>query len=339
MKALILAGGLGTRLRPLTRSLPKPMVPIVNRPLVEHTVLHLKKHNITEIIFLLYYLPDIIKNHFKDGSQFGAKISYITAEDDYATAGAVKLASELVNDTFLVVSGDVITDLNISDFVQFHREKKALASVGLTSVDNPSPFGIAVTDQKDKIIKFLEKPAAGQIFSHHVNMGIYLLEPEIFDWIPEEQEYFFAKDLFPGLVAKQEGIYGFADNCYWLDIGNFAAYQQAHRDFFENRVNLNIKEELQDGIWQGKNCEIDREVEIEGTVVLGDNCRIEDHVFLRDSVIGGNCRIEQNCSLKNSVVWNDVEIGGNCKLGYSVVKSGLKIASEKRMKENSFIFD
>ena len=153
MKALILAGGLGTRLRPLTRSFPKPMVPIVNRPLVEHTILHLKKHNITEIIFLLYYLPDIIRNHFKDGSQFGAKISYITAEDDYATAGAVKLASELVNDTFLVVSGDVITDFDISDFVQSHREKKALASVGLTSVDNPSPFGIAVTDQQDKIIK------------------------------------------------------------------------------------------------------------------------------------------------------------------------------------------
>ncbi|MCH8956575.1 NDP-sugar synthase [candidate division KSB1 bacterium] len=339
MKALILAGGLGTRLRPLTRSLPKPMVPIVNRPLVEHTVLHLKKHNITEIIFLLYYLPDIIKNHFKDGSQFGAKISYITAEDDYATAGAVKLASELVNDTFLVVSGDVIADLNISDFVQSHREKKALASVGLTSVDNPSPFGIAVTDQKDKIIKFLEKPAAGQIFSHHVNMGIYLLEPEIFDWIPEEQEYFFAKDLFPGLVAKQEGIYGFADNCYWLDIGNFAAYQQAHRDFFENRINLTIKEELQDGIWQGENCEIGRDVTIEGNVVLGDNCKIDDHVILSNSVIGDNCRVGRISSLTNTIVWNGVEIGENCEFNYNVVDSGLKIAYKTHAKENNFILE
>ena len=339
MKALILAGGLGTRLRPLTRNLLKPMVPIVNRPLLEHTILLLKKHNITEVVFLLYYLPDIIKNYFKDGSQFGAKISYITADDDYATAGAVKLASELVNDTFLVVSGDVITDLNISGFVQFHREKKALASVGLTSVDNPNPFGIAVTDQQDKIIKFLEKPASGQIFSHHVNMGIYLLEPEIFDWIPEKQECFFAKDLFPGLVKKQEGIYGFTDNCYWLDVGNFVAYQQAHWDFFENMINLNIKEELQDGIWQGGNCEIGRDVTIEGNVVLGDNCKVEEDVFLRDSVIGDNCRIGRSCSLENSVVWNDVRIGENCKLEYNVVNSGLKIASEKRMKENSFIFD
>ncbi len=339
MKALILAGGLGTRLRPLTRSLPKPMVPIVNRPLVEHTVLHLKKHNITEIIFLLYYLPDIIKNHFKDGSQFGAKISYITAEDDYATAGAVKLASELVNDTFLVVSGDVIADLNISDFVQSHREKKALASVGLTSVDSPSPFGIAVTDQKDKIIKFLEKPAAGQIFSHHVNMGIYLLEPEIFDWIPEDQEYFFAKDLFPGLVEKQERMYGFTDNCYWLDVGNFAAYQQAHWDFFENRINITIKEELQDGILQGGNCEIGRDVTIEGNVVLGDNCKIDDHVILSNSVIGDNCRVGRISSLTNTIVWNGVEIGENCEFNYNVVDSGLKIAYKTHAKENNFILE
>lgn len=315
------------------------MVPIVNRPLVEHTVLHLKKHNITEIIFLLYYLPDIIKNHFKDGSQFGAKISYITAEDDYATAGAVKLASELVNDTFLVVSGDVIADFNISDFVQSHREKKALASVGLTSVDNPSPFGIAVTDQKDKIIKFLEKPAAGQIFSHHVNMGIYLLEPEIFDWIPEEQEYFFAKDLFPGLVAKQERMYGFTDNCYWLDVGNFAAYQQAHWDFFENRINLTIKEELQGGIWQGGNCEIGRDVTIEGNVVLGDNCKIDDHVILSNSVIGDNCRVGRISSLTNTIVWNGVEIGENCEFNYNVVDSGLKIAYKTHAKENNFILE
>ena len=285
MKALVLAGGLGIRLRPLTRNLPKPMVPIVNRPLLEHTILLLKKHNITEIVFLLYYLPDLIKDHFKDGSQFGAKISYITADVDYATAGAVKLASELVDGTFLVVSGDVITDLNISDFVQFHHEKKALASVGLTSVDNPSPFGIAVADEQDKITQFSEKPAADQIFSHQVNMGIYLLEPEIFGWIPEKREYFFAKDVFAELVKKQERIYGFNDNCYWLDVGNFAAYQQAHWDFFENRINLSIKEELQDGILQGENCEIGRAVSIEGNVVLGNNCKIDDHVILNNSVM------------------------------------------------------
>jgi len=339
LKALVLAGGLGIRLRPLTRNLPKPMVPIVNRPLLEHTILLLKKHNITEIVFLLYYLADLIKDHFKDGSQFGAKISYITADVDYATAGAVKLASELVDGTFLVVSGDVITDLNISDFVQFHREKKALASVGLTSVDNPSPFGIAVADEQDKITQFSEKPAAGQIFSHQVNMGIYLLEPEIFGWIPEKREYFFAKDVFPELVKKQERIYGFNDNCYWLDVGNFAAYQQAHWDFFENRINLSIKEELQDGILQGENCEIGRAVSIEGNVVLGNNCKIDDHVILNNSVIGDNCRVGQSCSLRNSVVWNDVEIDENCKFDYNVVERGLKIASKTHAKENNFILD
>jgi len=339
LKALVLAGGLGIRLRPLTRNLPKPMVPIVNRPLVEHTILHLKKHNITEIIFLLYYLPDIIKHHFKDGSQFGAKISYITADDDYATAGAVKLGSELVDGTFLVVSGDILTNLNISDFVQFHRGKKALASVGLTSVDNPNPFGIAVVDEQDKITQFLEKPAAGQIFSHHVNMGIYLLEPEIFNWIPEKQEYFFAKDVFPELVKKQERIYGFTDNCYWLDVGNFAAYQQAHWDFFENRINLSIKEELKDGILQGENCEIGRAVSIEGNVVLGNNCKIDAHVILNNSVIGDNCRVGRNCSLRDSVVWNDVEIEENCKFDYNVVDHGSKIAYKAHVKQNSFILE
>lgn len=338
MKALILAGGLGTRLRPLTRNLPKPMVPIVNRPLLEHTILHLKKHNITEIIFLLYYFPDVIKNYFKGASQLGAKISYITADADYATAGAVKLTAELINDTFLVVSGDVITDLNISDFIQFHREKKALASVGLASVDNPSPFGIAVTDQQDKIVKFLEKPSAGQIFSHHVNMGIYLLEPEIFDWIPKKRAFFFAKHLFPELVEKQERIYGFIANCYWLDVGNFSTYQQAHWDFFENMIDLNIKEELKEGIWQGKNCEIGRDVTIAGNVVLGENCKIDNNVILRNSVIGDDCRVGRNSSLTNTILWNGVEIGESCELEYNVVSCGLKIASEKRIKENNFVF-
>ncbi len=339
MKALILAGGLGTRLRPLSRNVPKPMVPIVNRPLLEHTILHLKRHNITDMIFLLYYLPEVIKSHFKDGSEFGVRISYMVADDDYATAGAVKLASDLVDEPFLVVSGDVITELNISNFMQFHHEKKALVSVGLSSVDNPSPFGIAVTDEQCKVKQFLEKPSADQIFSHRVNMGIYILEPEIFDWIPEKQVCFFARDVFPELVEKQTEIYGFTDKCYWLDVGNFAAYQQVHRDFFEGKFNLDIKEELKDGIYQGENCKIGRGVEIEGKVVLGDNCRIGDQVVLCNSVFGANCRVGRDSSLTNTIVWNGVEIAENCKLKNNVVKGGSKIVSERRMQENSFVFE
>ncbi|MFQ5674451.1 MAG: sugar phosphate nucleotidyltransferase [bacterium] len=326
MKALILAGGAGTRLRPLTLNLPKPMVPVLNRPLLEHTLLLLKKHHIHEVIFLLHYLPKIIQGHFGDGSELGIRIEHIVAEENYATAGAVKLAAQLIDDTFLVIAGDVVTDVNISSLIEFHQRKHRLATIALSNVQNPGPFGIAETDDNGQITKFLEKPTATQIFSHSVNMGIYVLEPAILDWIPANQPYYFAKDLFPKLAHTRELFYGFVDQCYWIDVGHLVSYRQLHRDFLQNRIDLTTKEDLKKtGVWQGKNCRVGRDVTIE-TSVLGSDAVIGDGVFLTNCVIGEKCKVGNNSSLIDCILWDGAEVGETCQLVSAVVSSRTKIA-------------
>ncbi len=339
MKAVIMVGGLGTRLRPLTINVPKPMVPVVNRPILEHTINHLIKHNITELVFLLHYQAEYIMNYFGDGSDFNVKISYISPGEDYGTAGAVKKAAHLIEDTFLVVSGDAITDLDITRFIVFHKEKQALASLSLSRVSNPSPFGIAITDKNDRITRFLEKPSWGQIFSDTVNMGIYVLEPGTFASIPENKMYYFARDLFPKLLQEGQPLYGFIDNCYWKDIGDLKTYHQVHWDAFNGQIGLEIKEKPNDGFRQGENCKIGKGVTFEGLVILGKNCKIEKGVYLSNTVVGENCEIGENSSLKNTILWNDVIVGKNCELTYDVVGSGTVIGQSTYFEENVFISD
>lgn len=325
MKAIIMAGGLGTRLRPLTRNVPKPMVPVVNRPILEHAILLLKKHKIKDIILLLFYLPDYIKNYFGDGSKLGVKISYVTSEHDYGTAGAVRQAAAWIKDTCLVISGDAITDLDLSPFIRFHRDKKAVITMSLAHVENPSPFGITITDKSGRVTRFLEKPSWGQIFSDTVNMGIYLLESKALDFIPEDKQYYFAKDLFPKMVKHSQPLYGFISDCYWKDIGDLNTYQEVHWDWFEGQINLEIKEVFKEGIWIGKNCKIGKGVKYAGPVVLGNNCKIENRVLLSRSVIGDHCQIGQDSIIASSILWRNVNVEKNTELNHEVVGTGSKI--------------
>ncbi|MFQ5824249.1 MAG: sugar phosphate nucleotidyltransferase [bacterium] len=325
MKAVILAGGLGTRLRPLTCNVPKPMAPVVNRPILEHTLTLLQYHEIKDIIMLLFYLPEYIRNHFGDGSKYGVKISYITPDQDYGTAGAVKQAESLIEDTFLVVSGDVITDLDISRFVKFHKEKKALLTMALSHVDNPSPFGITFTDKKGRVSRFLEKPAWGQIFSDTVNMGIYVMEPKALELISKNKKYYFARDLFPKLLEERKPLFGYVSDCYWRDIGDLKTYQFVHWDWFDGKIKLEVKETFHEGVWLGKDCQIGKRVKIEGNVMLGDNCTIEDGVQLSNSVLGDNCRIGQNSFISKSILWKNVNIENNSELNQKVVGAGTQI--------------
>ncbi|HEY9747178.1 MAG TPA: nucleotidyltransferase family protein, partial [Allocoleopsis sp.] len=201
MRAVLMAGGSGTRLRPLTCDLPKPMVPILNRPIAEHIVNLLRRHRITEIIATLHYLPDVMRDYFQDGSDFGVQMTYAVEEDQpLGTAGCVKNISELLDQTFLVISGDSVTDFDLTAAIEFHKQKRSKATLILTRVPNPIEFGVVITDEENRIRRFLEKPSTSEIFSDTVNTGTYILEPEVLDYLPENQESDFSKELFPLLL-------------------------------------------------------------------------------------------------------------------------------------------
>src|SRR3990172_12652875 len=212
MKCVVMAGGFGTRLRPLTNNLPKPMVPMANRPMIDHIVELLKENSITDLTALLYFQPEAITDHLGNGSAYGVKIDYFTATVDLGTAGSVAGAMRRFSPsdgTTLVISGDVLTDIDLKKAVDFHRKKKSVATIVLTRVENPLSFGIVITDKSGRITRFLEKPSWGEVFSDTINTGIYILEREVLEFIPGEMEFDFSKDLFPLLLEKKKPIYGF----------------------------------------------------------------------------------------------------------------------------------
>jgi mannose-1-phosphate guanylyltransferase/phosphomannomutase len=203
MKAIVLAGGFGTRIQPLTNSVPKPMLPILNRPMMEHIIIKLRDElGITEIGVLLYFKPDIIKEHFKDGKDLGVNIQYFLPDDDYGTAGAVAFAREFLDETFIIVSGDLVTDFDFKKIKKFHEKKQSQLTITLTPVENPLQFGVVIANEEDRIEKFLEKPSWGEVFSDTINTGIYIIEPQVLDLIPFKQNYDFAKDLFPKMMKE-----------------------------------------------------------------------------------------------------------------------------------------
>src|SRR5215210_953826 len=278
MKAVIMAGGQGTRLRPLTSDQPKPMIPIVNAPCMEHIVKLLARHGFTDIAVTLQFMPDEIRDYFGDGSEWGVDMHYSVEDAPAGTAGSVKMAEQqlgLAGERLLIISGDALTDADLSRLVEFHEEKGSEATMVLKSVENPLDFGIVITEEDGRISRFLEKPAWGQVFSDTVNTGIYLLEPSVMEEIPfqyEEGEYDFSKELFPKLLEQERRLYGFVTDAYWEDIGTLEQYASAQRDVLDGKV----KEvrppgtRLRENIYVGKRAQVDDE-ELEGPVVIGDN--------------------------------------------------------------------
>ena len=240
MKAVIMAGGEGTRLRPLTCNLPKPMVPIVHKPMMEHILNLLKAHSIHEIASTLWYLPQDVMDYFGDGSQFGVSMEYFVEEEPLGTAGSVKNAEDFLNETFVVVSGDSLTDIDLSKAVAFHRERNAVATLVLTRVANPLNYGIVITGEDGRIRQFLEKPSWSEVFSDTVNTGIYVLEPEVLQEFAKGQNVDFSRDLFPKLLAKEAPIYGYIADGYWSDVGNLEVYRQAQQDCLDGKVRIDL---------------------------------------------------------------------------------------------------
>lgn len=312
MRAVLMAGGSGTRLRPLTCDLPKPMVPILNRPITEHILHLLKRHGIREVIVTLHYLPDAIRNHFGDGSHFDMKLIYVVEEDQpLGTAGCVRNVSGLLDGTFLVISGDSVTDFDLSAALHFHCEHKSHATLILRRVSEPMAFGLVITDEQHRIQRFLEKPSTSEIFSDTVNTGIYILEPHVLEYLEMGKPSDFSHDLFPLLLAQGVPMYGYIAEGYWCDVGSLETYRQVQYDAIRGRVHLELPyTQVRTGVWVGRNTQIDPTVKVEAPVMIGDNCVIgKETTISAGTIIGDHVTIGAKCDLQRPIIGNGVIIG------------------------------
>lgn len=343
MKAVIMAGGFGTRIQPLTSSIPKPMIPLFNRPIMLHIVELLKKHGITDLVMLLYHQPFVIKNFFRDGIDFGVKITYVTPLQDMGTAGAVKAAEKYLDERFLVISGDLLTDFNLKKVIDFHEDSKAMATITLTSVKDPLQFGVVITDKEKRITQFLEKPGWGEVISDTINTGIYVLEPEIFKYIPEGENFDFSQDLFPQMLANSDPLFGYPAKGYWRDIGNTDSYREAYHDIFKGKVNLKIDEPKLDYVGKdvrtGADVNLESAAGLEGTVVIGDNSQLLGDVRIKDSVIGRNCTIEAGVRLNRCVIWDNTYVKKGAKITDSVICAKVRVGQGAVLEEGVIVAD
>lgn len=338
-----MAGGFGTRLRPLTINLPKPMVPVGNRPIMEHVVSLLATHGITEIISLLYFQPDEIRNYFGDGSAFGVKMTYCQPDADYGTAGAVRYALEGSDEPVLIMSGDVITDFDLTEAIEWHNEKRSEATILLTHIENPLAFGIVITNPDGRIVRFLEKPSWGEAFSDTINTGVYILEPSAIAKIPYKTNFDFSQNLYPLMLSKQMALYGKITEGYWKDVGNVNEYRLVHQDLWEGTIKLDLKldERPEDSarIFAGQNVQLEDGVTCKGMVILGDDVYVERGTTLENCAIGSGTRIGHDGTVHNSVVWSDNLVGHECHMETSIICNRSRIGNRTKLGEKVIVSD
>jgi mannose-1-phosphate guanylyltransferase/phosphomannomutase len=337
-----MAGGEGTRLRPLTSNQPKPMVMVAGRPCMEHAINLVRDHDITQIVATLAYMPQIIRGYFGEGSHLGVELDYSIEEVPAGTAGSVKLCEHYLDETFVVVSGDALTDIDVSAAVDFHRRSGAAATLALKRVQNPLEFGVVITAEDGRIERFLEKPSWGEVFSDTINTGIYVLEPDVLAQIPMDDPYDFSKDLFPRLLEAGVPLYGFVADGYWQDIGNIVQYQEANRDALDGKVKLDIPGiRLRENVYVGEGSLAENIEHLRGPAVIGNYCAIDPSAQIgRYTVLGNNviakefceteyCVIDANTYLgPRSQIWGAV-IGKNCEVrAHAVISEGAMIGDE-----------
>jgi len=336
-----MAGGEGTRLRPLTSNQPKPMVPVVGKPCMEHIIELLRTHGFEDVVVTVAFLPQAIRSYFGDGESMGMRIEYSVEESPLGTAGSVRLAAGKLDDTFLVLSGDALCDVDLTKLVEFHKEREASVTIGLKSVENPLEFGIVVTDSEGRVERFLEKPSWGQVFSDTINTGIYVLEPEVLNHVPTDRPYDFSKELFPLLLEMGRPIYGLPLEGYWQDIGDLDQYRQANFDALDGHVDLSIQGvRLRGNVFAGEGVEFDLDA-VEGPAYIGNYCRISpeatvapysilgNSVTLRDGARTSRTVIDSSTHVGTSAIVEGAVIGRNCDLRAHVrIHEGVAIGDE-----------
>jgi mannose-1-phosphate guanylyltransferase/phosphomannomutase len=330
-----MAGGEGSRLRPLTCNLPKPMVSIMNRPVMEHTINLLKYYGITDIGITLMYHPQHIKDFFGSGKNFGVNITYFIEETPLGTAGGIKSAESFLDEPFIVISGDSLTNLDISKAIDFHKQKKSIATLILTKVAVPLDYGVVLTNDNGSITGFLEKPSWGEIFSDTVNTGTYILEPEIFNYIEPNVNTDFSRDVFPNLLSSSKRMFGYIMSDYWCDIGDIRSYVKSHCDILEQKIKIDFEgTQIKKNVWVGNGTIIDSNAEINGPCIIGSNCKIGNGTLIDNySIIGNNTIIEDDVSVVRSIIWD------NCYVGYGSELRGAILCNQVNLKHYVSVFE
>ena len=341
MKAVVMAGGEGTRLRPLTSNQPKPMVPIVGKPCMEHILDLLRKHGFDEVLVTVAFLPQAIRSYFGNGEPLGMKIEYSVEDSPLGTAGSVGLAREKLDEPFLVISGDALCDVDLTELVEAHREKGADVTIGLKAVDNPLEFGIVVTDEAGRIERFLEKPSWGQVFSDTINTGIYVLEPEVLRHVPTDRPYDFSKELFPLLLEMGRPLYGHVCEGYWQDIGNLDQFRQANFDALDELVELEIPGiRLRGNVWIGEGVEVDDLDRIEAPAFIGNHCRIAPDATVGPySVLSASVTLRERARTERSVIDSSTHIGRSALVEGAILGRSCDVRAHVHVQEGAAIGD
>lgn len=341
MKAVVMAGGEGTRLRPLTSMRPKPMVPIVNQPVMQHILGLVKHHGITEVVATLAFMPQVIEDYFGDGDEWGMELTYAVEESPLGTAGSVKNASEALDETFLVISGDALTDIDLTEVIEFHKAKGGVVTIALKRVPDPLEFGVVITAEDGKIERFLEKPSWGQVFSDTINTGIYVVDPVVFDYIPEGKPFDFSSELFPLLMEKGYDLYGCIVEGYWADVGSLENYVEVHRDILDGKARIFVPgAKTKNDVWVGPGADIHPSVEMGPKVVIGANTKVRAGAKLRPyTVIGDNCLIGLDAELEHSIVWNDSFVGARSSVRGAVLCHSVDIRAGARVEQGAVLGD
>ncbi|MCK9579688.1 MAG: NDP-sugar synthase [Methanoregula sp.] len=346
MKVCIMCGGEGTRLRPLTFERPKPCIPIVNRPSIQHLVAHLANMGFREIVLTLGYLGTAIEDALGDGSLYGAEITYVHEQTKLGTAGSVKNAQEYLDgQDFLIVGGDHVTDLNVLEFYRFHQKEKAMTTIGLISIDDPSEYGIAEIDVGYAIQRFKEKPAPGEIFSNLASTGMYVCKPEIFDHIPKGTKYDFARDLFPKLMEDGHLLKGWLARGNWTDVGSPSSLRQAERwKLQELRVTDIIGDlsmhgaQVQGPVHLGGSITLGKNTKVIGPVAIGSGTTIGDNVLIGPyTSIGEKCILRNNAKIFSSSLYNRVIIGANSTISGSIMDNDTHIGENCSIENDTVI--
>jgi mannose-1-phosphate guanylyltransferase len=329
VKAVILVGGEGTRLRPLTYTTVKAMVPVLNKPFIEYVIRYLSNHNIHEIILALGYKPDCITDYFGDASQLGAKLLYSVETEPLGTAGAVKNAEQYIDDIFFVMNGDIFTDLDLTGMLRFHKDKAAKVTIALTPVEDPTRFGVVETDSNQRVTRFIEKPKREQVTSNMINAGVYIIESQVLNRIPEGKRFMFERDVFPPLLAEGEPVFSHATDAYWIDTGTPEQYLQLNSDLmFGKSIQVAFKPEE---IRINENTSVHPQAKLTGPILVDRDCAIGKGAQLKGPVvIGADCTIKDNAIIENSILWENITVGEQAVLKDCIVASNSCIKNNSR---------
>ncbi|MHB8142945.1 MAG: sugar phosphate nucleotidyltransferase [Thermoleophilia bacterium] len=339
---MVLAAGLGTRLRPLTGSISKPMAPIVNRPVMYHILRLIKKHGFIEAVANLHYHPHAITNYFGRGQQVGVELRYSLENELMGTAGGVKNVQKyLEDDTFLVISGDALTDIDLTRLLEQHRESGCIATLALKKVSDPSRFGVVIREEGGRILGFQEKPARGEELSNLCNCGIYVFEPAIFDYIPRDTFFDFGTQLFPEFVTRDIAFSGFEIDGYWNDVGSLTQYRIGNFDALTGKVKVEIPgKERRPGIHVGKGTRIARTAVLKPPILLGDYCRVGESASLTGPlIVGDHSVIENGASLEGVIKWRAAQTGAGAKVVGGIIGRGAYIRDDVRIGDRAVVGD